>query len=128
MEIKRLNHFAIATAQFDKTIQFYRDILGFAETAPVEEGGLRTSFLYCRDGVGFEIIELDAGERAALMPDGKNHIAFDVDDVKVTHAELSARGAPLLGAIEDLPEFHTRLIKLKDPNNIVIALRQDIDA
>lgn len=127
MEIKRLNHIAIATSKFEETIQFYRDVLGFTGSDPSPERGLRMIFLYGKDGVNFEIVELGPGEENSCVFDGKNHIAFDVDDVKRVQEELTKKGVPLLCEMEDLPAFHTRVIKIRDPNHIVIALRQNIN-
>ena len=127
MEIKRLNHVAIATARFEETIQFYRNVLGFTWSGPPPEGGQRTVFLYGQEGVCFEIVELRPGEENACVFAGKNHIAFDVDDVKSVREELAEKGVPLLCEMEDPPAFHTRVIKIKDPNHIVIALRQNIN-
>ena len=42
MEIKRLNHVAIATARFEETIRFYHDILRLTGGGPTLENGIRT--------------------------------------------------------------------------------------
>jgi methylmalonyl-CoA/ethylmalonyl-CoA epimerase len=103
---QKLAHIGIAVKDLDAAIRTYRDLLGFpfAGTEEVPEQKVRVAMF----PVGESRVEL----LASTSPDGPiakhiekkgegiQHVAFAVDDLEQTIAELKARGVPL---IDDKP-------------------------
>lgn len=128
MEITGVNHFAIGTYCFDRTIAFYRDYLEFQEESSWSEDGLRTVFLSKPGVCRLEIIEKkdECTDQPSACGGMFEHIAMDVADVRATEEELLQKGAAIATACREIPVSNTRVTMLTDPNGISIALREDI--
>ena len=57
---------------------------------------------------------------------GIRHLSFLVDDVHETLGRLQARGAELVGTVEDHPGAY-RLCYVRGPAGIIVELAQEID-
>ena len=98
----RINHLAIAVEDIQASLNFWHDALGIAiggvQDVPDEE--VKVAFME----LGNAHIELvqpttdDSGIRKYMDKKGTgiHHICFDVDDVEVALAELSAKGIELI--------------------------------
>jgi catechol 2,3-dioxygenase-like lactoylglutathione lyase family enzyme len=128
MKITGFNHFAIRTVDYQASLAFYRDILGFTqlETVDTEEamftnllmpGGCVLEFVYAHQG------GKGADQRGEPLVD---HIAFDVDDVEAAEEVLRRHGVDIVLSCTDMEIFNTRVVKCKDPNGVVVSFRKDI--
>jgi glyoxylase I family protein len=93
MAIKRIDHISILSKDAEKTLSFYRDVLGFRLEHKREhpELGMNLYLLEAR-GDRVEVLEpLGPGGEGGLK-----HVAFLSDDIEADFADLKARGAVLL--------------------------------
>jgi catechol 2,3-dioxygenase-like lactoylglutathione lyase family enzyme len=77
------------------SIAHYRDALGFEPSFEFGEPVFYAGF--CRDGVAIDLI---ASSKTRRSP-GNGAVCIEVDDVDAIHAELTRRGAKILGAPTD---------------------------
>ena len=104
MNIGKLNHVAIATADLDAASALYRDTLGAQVSDPVDipEHGVTTVFV----DLGNTKIELISplGEQSPIerflernQGGGIHHICYEVEDINSASEDLVAAGARILG-------------------------------
>lgn len=117
---EKINHIGIAVKSLDASISLYRDVLGmnFEGTEEVAEQKVRVAFL----AVGESRIELleptsDDSPVARFLEkngEGTHHIAYQVEDLEATLAELKAQGVRL---IDETPRrgAHNSLIAFLHP-------------
>ncbi len=104
MTILRIDHVGIAVADLDAAIAFYRDTFGIASVHEEvnAEQGVREAMLAVGDGSSrIQLLApLDSSSTIAKFLDrngpGMQQLAYTVDDVEATSAELRARGLRLL--------------------------------
>ena len=98
--IKGIHHMGVKSGsveEYEKTVAFYRDILGMEPVRSWGAGSDAGMMLRCGSGM-FEICASGktSGETGAL-----NHIALAVDDVEACVAAVSAAGYPItLGPVD----------------------------
>lgn len=112
------NWFELLTRDYDRSIEFYREVFGW-ETEVV---GDTPEFRYTtvRDGEEQVAGVMDA---SAFLPEGiPAHwsVYFGVDDADVTVASAIERGASVLQPAEDTP--YGRLVTLADPTGATFKL------
>jgi lactoylglutathione lyase len=94
--IKRLLHTRYRVTDLDKTVAFYRDVLGLRETRRSRSGrGSELVFFQAPDGdEEIEICKFDASGPVIVGPD-LTHLAFEVDDMEAFAKHAAALGYPL---------------------------------
>jgi len=101
----RLNHVGVATPSIEASIAMYRDLLGaeaIGEPFDLPAQGVKVCFIDAPN-TQIELIEPydDASPIAGFLAKnpagGQHHLCFEVADIHVTIAELSAKGARVLG-------------------------------
>jgi len=105
MTIGRLNHVGIATPSIEGALRLYRDVLGAAAGEPFDlpAQGVRVCFVDLPN-MQIELIEPlgDAspihGFLARNPAGGQHHVCFEVDDIAAAVAEMTAKGARVLGS------------------------------
>ena len=109
-------------ADFNRSVAFYRDVLGFSVDATFPEENPQFALL-SRDGVGLQI-----GGPEARKTDGDPATAtfyLDVDDVRGLHAELKDKVT-----IEWGPEvyfYQRREFAFRDPDGHLIIASEETD-
>jgi len=88
MSVRGLNHITLAVVDLERSLAFYRDLLGLSVRAIGPQGA------YLDAGSLWLCLSVDPG--AARGPnDDYTHIAFDVDETEFTEfSERVAAGAP----------------------------------
>ena len=133
--INGISHVAIVVSDFEKSVDFYRDLLGFSSSRFLElPNGMKIAFLARpgHDQGGQYEVELLSNPSDAATPEGAapssavglRHVALVVDDIDEVYANLRAKGVdftsePRIPA-PDLP----KLCSMKDPDDISIELVQ----
>jgi methylmalonyl-CoA epimerase len=100
--LSALDHTAIAVADIDRALAFYRDVLGLPlvhrETLP--DQGVEAALLDVGDSHVELIAPLGPGGGVARFlkqrGSGLHHVAYRVDDIDATLASLSAAGVRLI--------------------------------
>ena len=95
------HHVALYVKDFDASMRFYQDALGFTKKSSwISGSGGRTVLLDTGDGNYFEVIESDASKE---MPHRqKLHIALRSNDVDAAIERARAAGAPITVEPKDI--------------------------
>jgi glyoxylase I family protein len=143
MEATGISHLAICVRDLDKSLEFYRDILGMRVLADrvqdTTTGGLphvhqharktrrRVRLAYADGAIPTLTMTCHPGEE----PDGRpikldqigiSHISFTVKDVKALAGELTAKGVQLAGPLEGFTNSRGEVssIFVYDPDGILV--------
>jgi catechol 2,3-dioxygenase-like lactoylglutathione lyase family enzyme len=142
--MRGISHVAIGGRNMERSLPFYRDVLGLRVTLDTEEnvgslptlfrdptkGKRRAVYLRWEDGPEASFIVLSAplgppsGEPIKLDQVGIHHFAFWVKDLRVKFAKLQAAGAPIL-----VPPIEGDSVAYGEPpgKKILTCLFQDPD-
>lgn len=105
MSLGRLNHVGIATPSIAASIAMYRDLLGvdaIGEPFDLPAQGVKVCFIDAPN-TQIELIEpyVDASPIAGFLSKnpagGQHHLCFEVSDIHAAIADLTAKGARVLG-------------------------------
>ncbi len=100
--LTKIEHVALAVADLDAAIAHYRDTWGLevAHRERVEDQGVEEAMLPLGESflqlLGPTGPETTVGKFIARRGEGLHHIAYEVDDLEGTLAELKAKGVPLI--------------------------------
>jgi lactoylglutathione lyase len=94
--VKKLNHTRYRVADLEKTVHFYKEVLGLQEVRRSTSGrGSQLVFLKAPESEELiEICKYDASGPVQVGPD-LTHLAFEVDDIEAFARHSSALGYPL---------------------------------
>jgi catechol 2,3-dioxygenase-like lactoylglutathione lyase family enzyme len=142
--MKGLHHVGITVKDLDASIRFYHDVLGLEfsnEPSPWFEGeelsrgvgvpgaALRQVSLMAGDTT-LELLEYNSPPSETDQPlqsnnRGASHVAFAVDDIEATKAELEAKGIEFyssVNAVDDGVLAGWRWVYFKDPDGYPLEL------
>ena len=143
MEATGVTHIGICVRDMDRSLAFYRDILGMTvlgdrDTDPSESGRMNNykhprktrrwvSLSYGEGASPTLTLTSHPGEEpdgAAILLDqvGIHHISFGVMDVKSLAEELISKGVELGGTLEDFTDANGNVhsIYVRDPDGILV--------
>ena len=113
--LEKIHHLGYAVEDLDSAARFYRDNFDArpSERETVEEQGIVATMF----GVGESRIELVQPTRAdspvgrflARRGEGFHHVAYQVDDIEKTLAELNAKGVELIDEVPRTGAGGTRM-------------------
>jgi lactoylglutathione lyase len=94
--IKKLLHTRYRVTDLEKTVSFYRDVLGLEEVRRHTSGrGSQLVFLKAPGGdEEIELCKFDESGPVVVGPD-LTHLAFEVDDIEEFAKRTAAKGYPL---------------------------------
>ena len=97
MKLRGLDHVGIIVERLDDAMTLFSRGLGMSQHDIIELPGIRTVFLRAGRNTLLELTEFtDPGLRAGRLAEGEqariDHLAFEVDDLEGTLAELHALG------------------------------------
>ena len=94
--VKKLLHTRYRVSDLEKTISFYKDVLGLEEVRRQTSGrGSELVFLKAPDSdVEVEICKFDESGPIVVGPD-LTHLAFEVEDLDLFAKKAAAKGYPL---------------------------------
>ena len=94
--VKKLLHTRYRVSDLEKTVSFYRDVLGLKELRRQKSGrGSQLVFLKApKSDEEIEICKFDESGPVVVGPD-LTHLAFEVDDLDKFAREAAAKGYPL---------------------------------
>src|SRR5436305_4505413 len=122
-EIRNLDYVIVLSSSMPATRAFYRDVMQF----PLETD--RDNWVSFR--VGAALLTLRPRGRWSVCDDGQSapgsaavQLAFRVPlpAVDACHAELVARGVPILRPPTDLPDWRHRTLFFRDPEDNIVEI------
>jgi lactoylglutathione lyase len=123
--LMRIAHTSITVKDMEKSIEFYRDMLGLSlvEREAIPENKAEIAFVKDQNGVE---IELTYWREKKDWVDGDqlDHIAFTVDDVNRTIEEFRTKGVEIAREPYSLRGSSSKIAFIKDPNGIWLELIQ----
>jgi len=144
MAVLRLSHIGLCVADGERSLRFYRDLLGFrfigelrvagepsATLLRLQDVDLRAIYLE-RDGTRLELLHflspghsVGASAPRPLNQLGFTHLSFRVDDLQQTLADLRAANVEVVEASRiDVPAFAAGAVFIVDPDGTLIELVQ----
>jgi catechol 2,3-dioxygenase-like lactoylglutathione lyase family enzyme len=143
MHVRRLTHVGICVSDLERSLRFYRDVLGCKEVGRLAmEGGMadvlnemagsRIRAIYLeRDGWRLELIAfpepgwLGPQEPRPMNQVGLTHLSFRVANLEAICAQIEAAGGGLLPATRiGKPGAATQVIMAHDPDGLRLELIQ----
>lgn len=141
MAIQRLGHLGICVSDLDRSIRFYRDLLGFRPISQVKVKGAESDRLLRLEGVDQRTVFLERdglrlalfafasppavgdGEPRAMNALGMAALMLRVDDLDATLAPFREAGVRILEETYTAhPAFRSKLVFLCDPDGTLIEL------
>jgi len=142
MQVRGVYHTSFTVSDIDRSVAFYRDILGMELLEQGEASGQTVETILGMPGARLKIAFLKAGDQMLelfeyLSPKGKPydrrscdvgpcHVAFFVADINEAYKTLSAKGVPFKSApqaVEMGGETHWACY-MTDPDGITLELYQ----
>lgn len=141
--VTTLDHVSVTVSDLERSVAFYRDLLGLQEVERHRLEGEGISNMAGKPGVVMEVVRLASAETPGVLLDlqqylqppgsvsdaklgdvGHSHICFGVGDIQAACRELRARDVEL---VSDPVAFHLssgvlRVVFLKDPDGYVLEL------
>ncbi len=122
-----LRYFGIQVRDIDRSLGFYRDLLGMEVLRRERVAETRGEWAELRSGGSDHVLELNwypEGSPYFKGPyrngDELDHVAFECEDVARAYAELLAKGAK--PGLPPFLEAHTWLAYVVDPDGIWVEL------
>ena len=131
--ITKINHLGIAVEDLDAALAFYRDTLGLPHSHIEEFEDMRIGFIPVGESELELLQPLDTeGAIARFLRKhgpGIQHVAFEVDDVDATVADMQAKGARLIDTVPRPGADNTRIAFLhpKGAHGVLIEVCQYAD-
>ena len=123
---KRIDHVEIITSNFEKTLAFYTNILGFkvGDSKPINKPPL-LEVVYIK--LGDTVIELISADKPEARPKNFWHvgycrIALEVEDMEKSIAYLKSKGVKITVPPANLG--NSLRAEFEDPDGLSIELRQ----
>ena len=109
------SRFMLHPRDFDRSVRFYRDVLGLHPMREFGQGEYRGIVFFLGGGY------LELTDRHVEPPDASTELWLQVRDVKQAERELRAAGVPI---IENAAEKPWGLVELRvsDPDGLVLIL------
>ena len=143
MSLLRVTHIGVCVSDPERSLRFYRDVLGFRYLSELrvtgepsdtllqlEQVDLRAIYLE-RDGTRIELLHYASpGHQGADAPRpmnqlGLTHLSFRVADLEALLNDLRKAGVRILDRTHiDIPAFQAAAIFITDPDGTLIELVQ----
>lgn len=143
MSVLRLSHVGICVSDLERSIRFYRDLLGFKRVSELEISGEPTTTLLQLDDVDLHAVYLERdgtriellhyrrpgatgdGSPRAMNQLGLTHLSFRVDQLSALLQTLKTAGVCVLERSKiDIPAFDAAAVFVTDPDGTLIELVQ----
>ncbi len=142
--MKQIRHTGIVVSSLEDSLVFYRDLLGLSIHKDNTEKGsyidkvlglsgveVRTVKLKSGDGNLIELLQYNSpkSQKATrkINDIGYSHIAFSVDDIEKSYAELKSNGVVFNGAPCVSPDAYAKVAFCRDPDGNFIELVEQLN-
>lgn len=121
--ITAIEHIALNCRDYQTSLAFYCDILGFTCLETVSLDDFNITYLAAPNGIRLELFDYVGNNRDIKREEsdvGLRHLAFQVDDVAAEERRLRAAGVEIILPTTELPALKVRVLLLLDPNGITL--------
>lgn len=129
MKIRGIDHIALNAFDYETTLSFYRDMLGFRQLNSVSTDDFKATYLEIAQGVRLEIFDLKNKaiqmERTDLDV-GVKHFAFSVENVKLHAKQLEEAGVEIILPYTELENFKAKVVLFKDPDGNTVEFCEEL--
>ena len=128
MMISHIDHIAVNTHDIEKSVDFYREVFGFSETARADMGECILVYLKIDNHSSMELFDLKGFCKMGKAEEnfrGVRHIAFHVDDIESWDRKLKELGVKYLMDLTHLKQIDQHCLLIEDPDGVVIELCAD---
>lgn len=150
--IKQVLHIGITIKDMDRSIKFYRDILGLSFKGEMIMDNKETDILFARNNCKVKVAYLNGSEELFAPPiellqfisdDAENvdadlhttsisEVCFHVDDIEKTYLDLKEKGVEFISAPQyfdftDQGFGKSKAVYFKDPDGIILELLEPIE-
>jgi catechol 2,3-dioxygenase len=131
VQIKELGHVVLYVKNLDRSVHFYRDILGFRTIGPDDGAGMGRVQAFSSGRTHHELLLIEVGEDAPHPGHGHRsglyHIGFKVgdsdDELRDAVRTINAAGVPVVGASDHTV---THSLYVLDPDGNELELYIDV--
>jgi len=123
MFIKGFNHIGINTKDIERSLVFYRDMLGLELKETIQMDDCTIYYLLLPGGERIELFDYQGRNKSCCVEEtqaGYRHIAIEVSSVDEYEALFKENGVPIVLSATNLPKLHVRVLLFEDPNGVVI--------
>jgi catechol-2,3-dioxygenase len=128
LHLKRLGHVLFKTENIEKSVEFYRDVLGFELVEFQSEGHDKMAFLSLGEkGHDIDIIEVPKGELPPPESSRVHHIAFQLENyesLRDAYFYLVDGGLKIIRAMDHVSQ---KSIYVADPDGNIIELYHEVE-
>ena len=139
----KLRHVGITVVDIERSLTFYRDLLGFKIHRDMEESGnyidnfsgikdikVRTCKMTASDGSMIELLQYRShpgkARQKLITVIGCSHFALTVDDLDTLYRKLTDSGVNFNSEPQFSPDKYAKIAFCKDPDGILIELVQEL--
>jgi catechol 2,3-dioxygenase-like lactoylglutathione lyase family enzyme len=145
--VRAVRHAGIVVEDLERSLGFYRDVLGLTVKSQALEEGPFVDVLLGLSGTRVRTVKLGAPEGAALVEllafeapaadarraitvktPGPTHVALTVHDVAGLTAALQAAGGSLVGPVQVSPDGKVQVCYARDPEGNFLELVEELPA
>ncbi|MDP9343624.1 MAG: VOC family protein [Actinomycetota bacterium] len=131
MAVKELGHIVLYVRNADRSVHFYRDVLGWNQVMPAPGDPIEGFVMFSSGRTHHELLLIEVDEDAAPIPAGRRvgmyHFGLKVgdtdDELREVLATLQENGVRLMGAGD---HGFTHSLYLADPDGNEIELYIDV--
>jgi catechol 2,3-dioxygenase len=129
MQVKELGHIVLYVRNLERSVRFYRDVLGWHQVVPDVPGMPASAFSSGR--THHELLLIEVGENAQPIPQGRRvgmyHFGLKVgdtdDELRAARQRLQEAGVRVVGASDHTV---THSLYIEDPDGNEIELYIDV--
>ena len=140
MTVTNIRHTGIVVSDMERSLQFYRDLLGMEVWADFHDNSdyvqavtevaganVRMVKLKAADGVSIELLQYLSHPQGVPKPSkacdvGCNHVALQVDDLDALHSKLTAKDIHFHAPPTVSPDGGAKVTYCRDPEGVIIEL------
>ena len=131
MQVQELGHIVLYVHNLERSVAFYRDVLGWNQLTGIDGGGKVAVFSAPTGRTHHELLLIDVGEDAGQLPTGRHvglyHFGLKIgdsdDQLREALQRLNEAGAKVLGSSDHTV---THSLYLKDPDGNEVELYVDV--
>jgi len=128
MKVTGFNHFALKPDDYESSLAFFRDILGFKHIETIDTAEFSSTNLAIPGGCVVELVSRHEKEKQATIK--TESICTTLHSMWMTSKHLKATlrksGVEIVLPCTNLEEFNTKVVQCRDPNGIIMAFRKDL--